>query len=109
MTLTKNKRFWDPFGVADECLESLIFRHPGRAIGLWNEGPDDAAHVLGSSHADIAVEPTRSQNMTVSWRRSAASFDSGTDDSVATSAMAEGAAAKESPIADKIVLRCLVV
>ena len=45
----------------------------------------------GSSHADIAVEPTRAQNMTVSWRRSAASFDGGTDDSVATSAMAKGA------------------
>ena len=27
----------------------------------------------GSSRADIAVEPTRSQNITVSWRRSAAS------------------------------------
>ena len=29
----------------------------------------------GSSRADIAVEPTRSQNMTVSCRRSAASGD----------------------------------
>jgi integrase len=27
----------------------------------------------GSSRADSAVEPTRSQNMTVSWRRSAPS------------------------------------
>ena len=27
----------------------------------------------GSSRADSAVEPTRSQNITVSWRRSAAS------------------------------------
>ena len=31
----------------------------------------------GSSRADIAVEPTRSQNMTVSWRRSAASTAGG--------------------------------
>src|SRR5271163_2551083 len=29
----------------------------------------------GSSRAESAVEPTRSQNMTVSWRRSAASTD----------------------------------
>src|SRR5215467_6024922 len=28
----------------------------------------------GSSRADSAVEPTRSQNITVSWRRSAASW-----------------------------------
>ena len=31
----------------------------------------------GSSRADIAVEPARSQNITVSWRRSAASVDEG--------------------------------
>ena len=32
----------------------------------------------GSSRAAIAVEPTRSQNITVSWRRSAASEAGGT-------------------------------
>ena len=31
----------------------------------------------GSSRADSAVEPTRSENMTVSWRRSAASATGG--------------------------------
>ena len=88
MTLTKNRRFWDPFGSLTNA-RVIDIQASRRAIGLWNEGPDDAAHVLGPSHADIAVEPTRSQKMTVSWRRLAASFDSGTDDSVATSAMAE--------------------
>jgi hypothetical protein len=34
-------------------------------------GGNDAPQVLGSSLADSAVEPTKSQNMTVSWRRSA--------------------------------------
>ena len=34
----------------------------------------------GSSRADNAVEPTRSQNITVSWRRSAASVDEGVGD-----------------------------
>jgi hypothetical protein len=33
---------------------------------------DDLAHVLGvEARAESAVEPTRSQNMTVNWRRSA--------------------------------------
>ena len=34
-------------------------------------GADHRAQILGSSRADSAVEPTRSQNMIVSWRRSA--------------------------------------
>src|SRR5216684_1945174 len=34
-------------------------------------GADDVAQLPGSSRADNAVEPTRSANMTVSWRRSA--------------------------------------
>src|SRR5215472_15033143 len=60
----------------------------------------------GSSLADSAVEPTRSQNITVSWRRSASSRRVG---SVATGA--EGAAsATEAPprlrIARNIFNRC---
>ena len=34
-------------------------------------GPQDIAHLLGIEPSDSAVEPTRSTNITVSWRRSA--------------------------------------
>src|SRR5271170_4199316 len=37
-------------------------------------GRNDLAEVLGSMRAESAVEPTRSENITVIWRRSAASF-----------------------------------
>ena len=32
-------------------------------------GADDVAEIFGSRRPESAVEPTRSQNMTVSWRR----------------------------------------
>src|SRR5215471_4991333 len=47
----------------------------------------------GSRRAESAVEPTRSQNITVSWRRSAeevGSSDRGDADAVADSAMVTG-------------------
>ena len=42
----------------------------------------------GSSRAESAVEPTRSQNMTVSWRRSAVSSGRGTAGAVGATAIA---------------------
>ena len=62
----------------------------------------------GSSRAASAVEPTRSQNITVSWRRSAVSLP-GADGDVDTPSAIRAAGvngAESRPIADKIVRRC---
>ena len=56
----------------------------------------------GSSRADIAVEPTRSQNITVSWRRSAASGAGSCADEVA---ITESDAAESSEIAESSLRR----
>jgi len=59
--------------------DQLAFSNLRQDAGRRN----DASQILGSSLADSAVEPTRSQNITVSWRRSASSRRG---DSVATGA-----------------------
>ena len=50
----------------DEAVEARD--HAGRAFVV---GGDDVAQVFRIERVDSAVEPTRSQNITVSWRRSA--------------------------------------
>jgi hypothetical protein len=52
--------------LGDEAADALNHFRAAAVIGS-----NDASQVLGSSLADSVVEPTKSQNMTVSWRRSA--------------------------------------
>ena len=102
VTLTKNKRFWDPFGFADECLESLIFRHQAAQLAYGTKAPMMPRMSWGRG------TPTSRSSRDRSWRRLAASFDSGMDDSD-PSQPRRWRRALRVPIADKIVLRCLVV
>src|SRR5580693_5295710 len=50
----------------------------------------------GSSRVDSAVEPTRSQNITVIWRRSAAFAERATGAAISEKAAGEGATAAPS-------------
>jgi hypothetical protein len=50
------------------------------------KGGDDLAQILGSSRADSGVEPTRSQNITVSTRRSASADRASSDGAPLTAA-----------------------
>jgi hypothetical protein len=68
---------------------------------------DDVAQIFGSIPVESAVDPTRSQNITVSWRRSAwvgAGAGGGTDKGVAVRAGA-GAAAPSAAMAERSLRR----
>jgi hypothetical protein len=67
-------------------------------------GADDFPQVLGSRMADSVVEPTRSQNITVSCRRSALS--SGLSGGVAVTWRGTGSPSASSEIAASIFRRC---
>ena len=67
-------------GIAgiDEHSVAHVFRdEPAKALHSLGDAPlvgrNDLPKIFGSMRADSAVEPTRSQNITVTWRRSAVS------------------------------------
>ena len=77
--------------IDEHAVAHVLRDEPAKALhGLGDAvliGGDDLRRSSGSMRAESAVEPTRSENITVSWRRSALSCGFGSAGAAAVSVL----------------------